>query len=89
VMTEIVAPVSIDENTQLRFSIYPIPTSGILMVQSESTIAEIEIYDQLGQLVLTKSNTSQIDLSTLNRGFYFCKVRDEKGDFGIKKVVKE
>jgi uncharacterized repeat protein (TIGR01451 family) len=89
VMTEIVDPTSIKENTQLQFSIFPIPTSGILMVQSESTIAEIEIYDQLGQLVLTKSNTSQIDLSTLNRGFYFCKVRDEKGDFGIKKVVKE
>ena len=89
VMTEIVDPTSIKKDTQLRFSIFPIPTSGILMVQSESTIAEIEIYDQLGQLVLTKSNTSQIDLSTLNRGFYFCKVRDEKGDFGIKKVVKE
>jgi uncharacterized repeat protein (TIGR01451 family) len=89
VMTEIVDPTSIKKDTQLRFSIFPIPTSGILMVQSESTIAQIEIYDQLGQLVLTKSNTSQIDLSTLNRGFYFCKVRDEKGDFGIKKVVKE
>ena len=89
VMTEIVDPVSIDENTQLRFSIFPIPTSGILMVQSESTIAEIEIYDQLGQLVLIKSNANQIDLSNLNRGFYFCKVRDESGDFGIKKVVKE
>ena len=89
VMTEIVDPVSIDENTQLRFSIFPIPTSGILMVQSESTIAQIEIYDQLGQLVLTKSNANQIDLSNLNRGFYFCKVRDESGDFGIKKVVKE
>ncbi|MFK7771222.1 MAG: T9SS type A sorting domain-containing protein [Saprospiraceae bacterium] len=88
-MTEIVDPTSIDENTQLRFSIFPIPTSGILAIQSKSSIAEIEIYDQLGQLVLIKSNANQIDLSNLNRGFYFCKVRDVNGDTGIKKVVKE
>lgn len=81
--------VSIKENHQLQFSIFPIPTSGKLMIQSKSPIAQIETYDQLGQLVLTKMNANEIDLSNMSRGFYYCKVSDENGETGIKKVVKE
>ena len=89
VTTEIIEPVSIDENILLNFSVYPIPTSGILTIQSESNISQIEIYDRLGQLLLTNFNKKEIDLSTLNRGFYFCKIKDEDGNSGVKKIVKE
>ncbi len=81
--------VSTKETTQLQFSIFPIPTLNVLSIQSKFEVAKIEIYDQLGQLVLMRNNTNQIDLSSLNRGFYFCKVKNETGEIGVKKVVKE
>ena len=58
VTTEIVEPVSIDENTLLNFSIYPIPTSGILTIQTKENISQIEIYDRLGQLLFCLLYTS-------------------------------
>jgi hypothetical protein len=43
----------VDQNTLLSFSVYPIPTTGILTIQSNTTITQIEIYNQLGQLVIS------------------------------------
>ncbi|MFK8007683.1 MAG: T9SS type A sorting domain-containing protein [Saprospiraceae bacterium] len=89
VITEIVEPVSINKNALLQFSIYPIPTSGILSVQTETHISQIEIYDRLGQLQRSNFNKKEIDLSGLSSGFYFCKIKDIDGNSGVKKVVKE
>ncbi|RLD77354.1 MAG: hypothetical protein DRJ15_13690, partial [Bacteroidetes bacterium] len=80
---------AVDQNTLISFSIYPIPTTGILTVKLKSTIAQMEIYNNFGQLIISKSNENKIDISTLSQGLYFCKVKDENGDSGIKKVVKE
>jgi len=79
----------IDENTLLDFSIYPVPTSSILTVKSKNIISRIEVYSQLGQLVLENENEHSIDVSILSQGFYFIKIKDENGDFGVKKIVKK
>ncbi len=86
---ENLTPLVVNQNTLISFSIYPIPTAGILTVKSKSTIAQIEIYNKLGQLIMSKSNENKIDISTLSQGLYFCKVKDENGASGIIKVVKE
>ena len=84
---------AIDQHTLFSFSVYPIPTSSILNIDSISTITQIELYNNIGQLVLsipitigTDKNT--IDISKLGQGLYFIKVKDENGNFGFKKVVK-
>jgi len=79
----------IDDNSLLDFSVYPSPTSGILNIESETTITQIEIYNQLGQLVLTNSNKNTIDISSVSQGLYFIKIVDENGNFRTKKVVKK
>jgi len=89
VTTEIVEPVSVDENNVLNFSVYPIPTSGILRISTEVDIFQIEIYDRLGQLMLSNFGKKEIDLSRLSKGFYFCKIKDGDGNVGTKKIVKE
>ncbi|MCF6348385.1 MAG: T9SS type A sorting domain-containing protein [Flavobacteriaceae bacterium] len=87
---------TVNQNTLQNFSIYPIPTTRILTVTSKTTIVQIEIYNKLGQLVFSKNDNlsavqtgNNIDISVLNKGFYFCKVKDENGNVGIKKILKE
>jgi hypothetical protein len=79
----------IDDNSLLDFSVYPSPSSGILNVQSNTAIIQIEIYNLLGQLVKSNSNRSTIDISSVDQGIYFIKVMDENGNFGSQKVVKK
>jgi hypothetical protein len=81
---------SVDEGqTMESFVITPNPTKGILKITSSSRIVEIEIYNQLGQLVLSKSNESYVDISRFSGGLYFVKVKDVNGNTDTKKVVKQ
>ena len=79
---------SITNVTESNYIIYPIPTEGNLTVQSNTIILQIEIYNTLGQLVLLNTHENEIDVSSLSQGLYFIKVKDENGNFGIKKIMK-
>ncbi len=78
----------VNQNTLLYFSVYPNPTTGILIIKSDTNIVQIEIHNNLGQLVLSNSDQNKIDISNLSQGLYFIKIKDENGNFGSKKVVK-
>lgn len=49
----------------------------------------MEIYSKLGQLVLKNTTENKVDISNLTKGFYFVKVKDINGNFGMKKIVKK
>ena len=60
--------------------IYPNPTTETLNIEATSEITSIEIYNVLGQVLISKSNTSnssKIDVSRLSAGNYFMKVTSE------------
>ena len=78
--------VSIEENYEQHFSIYPVPTTDAINIKSKLTIAQVEIYNVLGQLELTFSTKDRIDVSNLNRGHYFIKVKFDNGSCRIRKV---
>jgi len=80
---------TINENTIVDFSVYPSPTTGILNVQSKTNIVQIEIYNQLGQLILSNNNKNTIDISNVGQGIYFINIKDENGTIGTKKVMKK
>ena len=80
---------AINENNSLNFSIYPNPTTGILNIASEIRITSLEIYNQLGQLVLFNVFNSSIDISELSQGMYFIKIVGENGVVEVKKVINE
>ena len=87
---------SVNESLIVDFSVYPSPTTGILNIQSETTIVQIEIYNQLGQLILTSTNESPagrtgntIDISSVSQGIYLIKIMDENGSIGTQRVVKK
>ena len=59
--------------------LYPNPTSGILHIETSKAIKKIEVFDVLGQLVLSYGNEKQIDLSKLNSGLYLIRFTSENG----------
>lgn len=82
-------PLGIEENNANLFSIYPNPTNGLLIINSASTVSEISVYNNLGQLLFTSKEKNQIDISTLSQGIYFAKIKGENGQTETKKVVKK
>ena len=81
-------PLGILENTTNLFSLYPNPTNELLNINSNISISEITIYNNLGQLLLNAENTNQINVSALSPGIYFVKIKDENGQTETKKIIK-
>lgn len=79
---------SVNQNNALEFSIYPNPTKDILKINSNINVSQIEIYNELGVLVLSILDNNNIDISTLSKGIYFIKVFDVNGNVSLKKVIK-
>lgn len=82
-------PLGTEENTTNLFSIYPNPTNGLLTINSTSKIAEISVYNNLGQLLFISEKKNQVDISILSKGIYFVKIKGENGQTETKKVVKK
>jgi uncharacterized repeat protein (TIGR01451 family) len=61
--------------------IYPNPSTGVFMI---SATANIEVYNLIGDLVLTENNATSIDLTAAPKGMYFVKLNGGK----IEKLIK-
>lgn len=82
-------PLGIEENTTNLFSLYPNPTNGLLNIKSNTSISEVSIYNNLGQLLIASEEKNQVDVSVFSEGIYFVKIKDENGRIETKKVMKE
>ena len=77
--TELVAVFSglgVDDNKLTKISVYPNPTSGLFIVQGED-IEKIEVYNAMGQLILTKAASdyhTEIDLGNAADGIYLVRI---------------
>lgn len=69
------------------FSIFPNPASDIVTISSEVAVESVEVYNALGQKVLT-GTTSTVDVSKLQNGIYMVQVKFEGGMSATKKLVK-
>ena len=80
------------EEISTTFNIYPNPVNDRIFVEAEAEIEEVMVYDIFGRLQVTEAPSHQgnlsIDLSDLNCGIYFVKVKTGNGEI-IKKFVKE
>jgi hypothetical protein len=73
------------------FTLYPNPTNEVLNIKAkqELNLNSIEIYNQLGQIVMVVTNAVHaIDVSNLASGTYFVKINTEKGN-ATTKFVKQ
>ena len=68
------------------FSVFPNPSSGIINIQSETTLDTVLIYNNAGQLItkqILRENTAELDLSQQAAGMYLVKVQNQ-----IIKLIK-
>lgn len=69
--------------------LYPNPTTGIITIVSNTQIDNVEVFNNLGQMVLSVKNSFELDITPLNTGLYFVKFLDINGKIGISKIIKE
>jgi len=75
---------------QFNFNIYPNPSEGVFMIESDAPIFIIKVYNQLGMLVyqgLTENGKHNIDLSNQANGIYFVEVQN-KNSLKTQKLIK-
>jgi hypothetical protein len=73
------ATVSVAESKKIF--VYPNPSSGIFTI---SAAANIEVYNLIGELILSENNATSIDLTTAPKGLYFVRLNGNK----IEKLIK-
>jgi hypothetical protein len=81
--TTISKPASIDANIQ----IYPNPTYDKFTISTTASIKQIEIYDNLGKLILT-GNRKENDISHFESGIYFLKIQMQDKTVVYKNIIK-
>ena len=72
------------------FSVYPNPTNSRVNIKSDNKFDEVEIFDVLGQKVLSSkiSENQEIDMSLLQSGTYLLKLKNEEV-IKTTKIIKQ
>lgn len=82
-----VGDVSLDENFNNAYNVYPNPTSGMMTIEAEN-ISYIAIYNSTGQLVnVVKGDNNTIDMSGYDNGVYYFNIVDNAGTKSIQRVI--
>ncbi len=74
--------------TYYKVKVYPNPTNGILNIKTDLEIVNVEVFDILGQQILS-SQQRELDIRHLNDGIYILNVRNENGELiRTEKIMK-
>lgn len=79
----------VDVSSANSVSVYPNPTSGILNIQSDQNIQNIQLISVEGKIIRNYQAQNQINLSELPKGVYVVKVKLVDGKTEVKKIVKK
>lgn len=89
--TEFINTLSTDNNVLNDLTVYPNPTSNLLIINSKSTLENVEILSSIGQKIISqKVNDTQteVSLKELSNGYYFVKI-SANGSEKVVKIIKE
>ena len=78
---------AVDDIKLADVQVYPNPTNSIVEVTAEFRIEQLQLFDQVGKLVLS-SQTDKMDLTNLEKGIYLLKIEGDGGRL-VRKVIKE
>lgn len=87
----VIINLSLNDFDYSSLDFYPNPTEGILYLQLDGVISEVEVYTILGQLVIkeeTNSKEIEIDMSSLPNASYFVKIISEGNSKAVKVIKK-
>jgi hypothetical protein len=77
---------SIDNNEKNSFTIYPNPANKLIYIQAKEESEKVTLYNINLQRILSKENTSILDVSHLENGLYFLSFENQKNKV-IKKLI--
>ena len=77
-------PLSVETYLEEAITVYPNPTSGLLLIES-NILQQVEIYNISGILIET-TDKNEIDLSQYSKGIYLVKIITNKGT-ALKKII--
>ena len=80
-------PTAIEDISALGIVVYPNPTKDIITIETRLNI-EVELYDMIGNKVISESNVKRLDLSQLSNGIYNMSIIHD-GNRYSKKVIKQ
>ncbi|PIE87317.1 MAG: hypothetical protein CSA03_01010, partial [Bacteroidetes bacterium] len=78
---------SLVEEEKSSFSIFPNPSSGVISIQTEVNVSDIEVRDLSGRLIKTIKYTPEISID--KKGTYILRLLDHGTVVGNQKVVIE
>lgn len=82
---------SIENNTFDEIKVYPNPFENYIMVIAKQEIKQIEVYNNMGALVLISSpntKSTRIETDMLTKGLYYVKAVSSDGKYIISKIIK-
>jgi uncharacterized repeat protein (TIGR01451 family) len=68
-----------------NFVIYPNPSSGIYFFKDNRNIQTVEVFNMMGELILSQGNAKQINLSDNAKGIYVARINGAH----VTKLIKE
>ncbi len=68
-----------------EFVLYPNPSNGVFNFKDTKNLKQVEVYNLLGEQILSQGNQKQINLSGFAKGIYYARIN---GDV-VLKLVKE
>jgi hypothetical protein len=68
---------------------YPNPTSGLLYIETSQEFQSYEVYNLIGQRLLSGSFTGSIDMKDISKGTYIIRLTTPNGEVFTEKVIKE
>ena len=88
--TELVAFFSgtgINETVQ-EFVLYPNPVKNMIQIDGLEP-SEVQVFNTLGQMVMTMQETNEINVSGLSKGIYLLRITDKEGNSYLERIIKE
>ncbi len=85
----VIQSLSTSDFSKNKFSVYPNPSNGYLKIQTELPV-NISLIDILGKVVFTAtnvSNQSELNLTSLQKGFYLAKITGENFNYSEKLIL--
>jgi hypothetical protein len=86
----VVSTQEIEPKEEDFLKVYPNPTYDFIRIESSSVYDAIEIFNSMGQRILSYSNHNGLyDVSILNAGFYLVLLKNRGITVGLSKLVKQ
>jgi hypothetical protein len=87
--TEIVETLSINDYGIKTVTLFPNPTKNILWINSNNSIEKVKLFNNLGQLLYSSTNTDSINLSGFKSGIYIIELQFNNQSYERKKIIRQ